>query len=56
MVSMVDDPDTLLSDPVYKSLPLATANALDDPTHSSWRKPGEHAEDGVAVWSILREG
>lgn len=56
MVSLVDDPDALLSDPVYKSLPLNAADALDDPAHSSWRKLSEHAEDGVAVWGMLREG
>lgn len=56
LVSLVDDPDTLLNDPVYKSLPLHAADALDVPTHSSWRKLGEHAEDGVAAWSMLREG
>jgi len=56
LVSLVDDPDALLSDPVYKSLPLNAAAALDAPTHSSWRKLGGHAEDGVAAWSMLREG
>jgi hypothetical protein len=56
MVSLVDDPDALLSDPVYQSLPLAAADALDDPAHSSWQKLGEHAEDGVAAWTMLREG
>ncbi|MGB3442369.1 MAG: hypothetical protein WBA97_26815 [Actinophytocola sp.] len=56
LVSLVDDPDTLLSDPVYKSLPLDAAEALDDAAHVSWRRLGDHAEDGVAAWTMLREG
>lgn len=56
LVSLVDDPDALLSDPVYKSLPLNAAVALDDAAHVSWRKLGDHAEDGVAAWTMLREG
>jgi hypothetical protein len=56
LVSLIDDPDSLLSDPAYKSLPWGTADALDDAAHSSWRKLDEHAEDGVAAWTMLREG
>lgn len=56
LISLVDDPDALLSDPVYRTLPLNAADALDDSMHASWRKLSEHAEDGVAAWHILREG
>jgi hypothetical protein len=55
-VSLVDDPDLLLGDPVCRSLELDTADTLDDASHPSWRRLGEYAEDGVAVWNILREG
>jgi hypothetical protein len=56
LASLIDDPDAFLNDPVYKSLPLDAASGLDDAAHPSWRKLGEHAEDGVAAWNMLREG
>lgn len=54
LVSLVDDPDALLNDPATTSLRLATASTLDEATHPSWRRLGEHAEDGFAVWEIFR--
>jgi hypothetical protein len=54
LLSLSDDPDALLESPSAKRLRLAAVEALDDANHPSWRLLGEHAEDGFAVWEMLR--
>jgi hypothetical protein len=54
LLSLADDPDELLNTRDARRLPLTAARTLDDPNHSSWQRLGEHAEDGFAVWQILR--
>jgi hypothetical protein len=54
LLSLSDDPDELLDDPAARKLRPTVAAALDDANHPSWRLLGEHAEDGFAVWEMLR--
>jgi hypothetical protein len=54
LLSLSDDPDELLDGPTARKLRLTVAAALDDANHPSWRHLGEHAEDGFAVWQMLR--
>lgn len=55
LLSLVEDPDELLTTPVAQEIKLSAASALDDAAHPSWRIQGEYAEDGYAVWEILRD-
>lgn len=54
LLSLADDPDELLDTRAAKRLRLTAAAALDDVNHPSWRLLGDHAEDGYAVWEVLR--
>lgn len=54
LLSLVDDPDKLMNTRDARRLSLAVASALDDANHPSWQRLGENAEDGFAVWQILR--
>jgi Nucleotidyl transferase AbiEii toxin, Type IV TA system len=54
LLSLAEDPDELLATPGARRLQLTAAMALDDGNHPSWRLLGEHAEEGFAVWEMLR--